>query len=117
MVPSKRAECAFGRTDVRVVDIPVDDVSSVILRMHSLRSRQRPAPQILHRSVVIKLQGLGVAEASPPLNHRVDIERKAAHRFKVYATRTRAPKPHSLLSPCNQGERQGEGRYPVRFPT
>jgi hypothetical protein len=49
MIAAKRTERAVGRADVGVVDIAVDDVGAVILRMKPLRHRRRPLPQIMQR--------------------------------------------------------------------
>ena len=61
MIAPESAERAFGGAHIGVVDIPVDDVGSIVLGVHPLRNRQRPLPQIVHRGIVIKLQCLGIA--------------------------------------------------------
>ena len=43
MIPAKSAERALGRADIGVIDVPVDDVGAVVLRMHPLRNAPTPS--------------------------------------------------------------------------
>jgi hypothetical protein len=65
VIAAEGAEGALGGADVGVVDVAIDDVGAVILRMHPLRDGVRPLAQIVQRRRrVVKLQRLGVGEAS-----------------------------------------------------
>ena len=80
MIAAKGEERALGGADVGVIDVPVDDIRAVILRMHPLGYGVRPLAQVVHGGVVIKLQSLGRVSRLAG-NDRINVKRKLAHRM------------------------------------
>ena len=84
MVTAERAEGAMSRADIRVINVSIDHIRAVILRVHPLAGRVGPLAKIVHRSIVIKLHRLLIHQASVASNHRINIERQrfgsTAHR-------------------------------------
>jgi hypothetical protein len=79
VIPAKCTERALGGADIRVVDVPVNDVRAVILRVHPLGGGGRPLAQVVQRGVVVQLQRLRVGETRGAGDDGVDVEREAAH--------------------------------------
>ena len=79
MIAPKRAERAFGRADVGVVDVPVDDVGAVILWMEPLRNSGCPFAQILQGRMRVKLNRLRLGEPGFALDKRINVKRQLSH--------------------------------------
>src|SRR4051794_12133568 len=83
MVAAEGTEGALGRADVRVIDVPIDDVRAVVSGVHPLAHGAGPGSQVVQRSVVVDLQRLRIGEARLARDDRIDVERQLAHAWKT----------------------------------